>query len=32
MNAVMEVKIRMGRRGVRFQEEERVEVAWPLVV
>ena len=32
MDAVMkEVKMGMGRRGVRFQDEGRVETTWPLV-
>ena len=32
MDAVIkEVKMGMGRRGVRFQEKGRVEIAWPLV-
>ena len=30
IDAVMEVKMGMGRRGVRFQER-RVEIVWPLV-
>ena len=35
MDAVMkEVKMAMGRRGVSFfeEEEERVEITWPLVL
>ena len=30
-NAVMKVKMGMGRKGARFLEEERVEIIWPLV-
>ena len=32
MDTVMKkLKMGMGRRGMRFQEEGRVEIAWPLV-
>ena len=32
IGGVMEVKMGMGRRGVRFLEYGRVEIAWPLPV
>ena len=31
MDAVMEVKMGLGKRGVRFLDEKRVEITWPLV-
>ena len=31
MDGVMEVKMGMGRKGMKFLDGERVEITWPLV-